>query len=58
MDVKTEWLLCPIWQNKTRVKIREATEIKNFPLFCPKCIQETIIDVKQFIVTVCKNADR
>ena len=23
--------------NKTRVQIREDTELKNFPLFCPKC---------------------
>lgn len=33
MDVKTEWLLCPICQNKIRVKIREDMEIKNSPLF-------------------------
>ncbi len=55
MDVKTEWLLCPICQNKTRVKIREDTEIKNFPLYCPKCRQETVVDVKQFVVSVCKD---
>ncbi|MCH5352870.1 MAG: hypothetical protein J1E06_05340 [Acutalibacter sp.] len=33
----TEWLLCPVCQNKTRVKIRENTEIKNLPIYCPKC---------------------
>lgn len=33
-----EWVICPICKNKTRLKIREDTELKNFPLFCPKCI--------------------
>lgn len=44
---KEQWLLCPICQNKTRIKLREDTELKNFPLFCPKCRQETLINVKQ-----------
>lgn len=35
MNVK--WILCPVCGNKTRVQIREDTELKNFPLFCPKC---------------------
>ena len=55
MNIKAEWLLCPICQNKTRVQIRENTEIKNFPLYCPKCKQETLIDVKNLTVTVHKN---
>ncbi|WP_198927575.1 cysteine-rich KTR domain-containing protein [Tissierella creatinophila] len=33
--------------NKTRVKILDDTVLENFPLFCPKCKQETIINVKQ-----------
>lgn len=55
MTVNTEWLLCPVCQNKTRLKIREDTEIKNFPLYCPKCKQETVVNVKQFVVSVCKD---
>lgn len=43
---KTEWILCPVCGNKTRLQIREDTELKNFPLYCPKCRQETVIDVK------------
>lgn len=49
-----KWLLCPICGNKTRDKIREDTELKNFPLFCPKCKQETVINVKQMNLTVIK----
>ena len=40
------WVLCPICNNKTRTKIRNDTELINFPLFCPKCKQETIINMK------------
>lgn len=34
---KEKFILCPVCGNKTRVQIREDTELKNFPLFCPKC---------------------
>lgn len=55
--MKEEWVLCPQCQSKTRLKIREKTELKWFPLFCPKCKQETLIDVKQFYVTIIKEPD-
>ena len=54
MGTKTEWILCPVCGRKTREKIREDTQLKNFPIYCPKCKQETLIDVKSFIVTICK----
>ena len=31
---------------KTRDRIREDTVLKNYPLYCPKCRQETLIEVK------------
>ena len=49
---RTEWLLCPICQNKTRNKIRADTELKNFPLYCPKCKNESLVNVKSFQVEV------
>ncbi|WP_288576867.1 cysteine-rich KTR domain-containing protein [uncultured Prevotella sp.] len=52
-----EWILCPICKNKTRVQIRKDTELKNFPLFCPKCKQETLITVKDFQIIIIKNTD-
>ena len=51
------WILCPVCGNKTRLKIRKDTELKNFPLFRPKCKQETLIHVKQFNTTVIKEPD-
>ena len=52
-----EWLLCPVCGNKTRLKIREDTELKNFPLYCPKCKQETLIEVTNLQVIVIKEPD-
>ncbi|MEF2865179.1 MAG: cysteine-rich KTR domain-containing protein [Anaerobutyricum sp.] len=54
---QTEWLLCPLCGNKTRNKIREDTVLKNYPLYCPKCKQETLIDVKNLQITVIKEPD-
>ena len=49
---KTKWVFCPVCENKTRLQIREDTELKNFPLYCPKCKQESLIDAKDLQVTV------
>ena len=52
------WLLCPVCKNKTRIKIRGDTEIKNLPLFCPKCKHECLhFDVKQVNTITYKNVD-
>lgn len=54
---KEKWVLCPICNNKTRIKVRPDTVLENFPLFCPKCKQETIISVTgQNVVAVKKAA--
>ena len=42
----SEWILCPICGNKTRSKVREDTVLLRFPLYCPKCRQETLIEVR------------
>ena len=42
----TDWICCPVCGSKTRNKIREDTILKNFPLFCPKCKQETLVNAK------------
>ena len=54
---KTEWIVCPVCRSKTRVKIREDTELVNFPLFCPKCKQESLVSVKQLNMSVIKEPD-
>lgn len=49
---KQQWILCPVCGNKTRTKIQEDTEMKNFPLYCPKCKKETIINVRDMKITL------
>ena len=51
--METEWILCPICGNKTRNRIREDTELKHFPLYCPKC--RHLFDVKGLVVKVIKD---
>lgn len=55
--LKANWLFCPICQSKTRVKVRTDTELKNFPLFCPKCKKESLISVNELKMTIIKEPD-
>lgn len=48
------FILCPACGRKTKVKVIRETELKNFPLFCPKCRQENVIDLRKWQVTVQK----
>ena len=57
MFLEEHWVFCPICGNKTRLKIREDTELKNFPLFCPKCKNEVLINLKELKITVIKEPD-
>lgn len=54
---KLKWIFCPICSSKTRLRLREDTELKNYPLYCPKCKQETLINAKELHITVIKKAD-
>ena len=52
-----KWLLCPVCGNKTRLKLCEDTVLEKFPLFCPKCKQETLINVRQMNMSVIREPD-
>lgn len=47
-----EWIRCPVCGNKTRNKVRRDTELKNFPLYCPKCRQENLINFSFPLMTI------
>ena len=53
----TEWIYGPVCRNKTRLQIRADTKLKNFPLYCPKCKQESLIVAKNLQITVIKEPD-
>ncbi|RKJ60160.1 conjugal transfer protein [Roseburia sp. 1XD42-69] len=38
-------------------RIREDTVLINYPLYCPKCKQETLIEAKNLKITVIKEPD-
>lgn len=54
---KSSWILCPNCGSKTRNRVREDTELKNFPLYCPKCKQESLISIIQCKISVIKEPD-
>lgn len=57
MQEERKWLLCPVCDNKTRLKIRLDTVLENFPLYCPKCKQEMLINVDKLNTIVIKEPD-
>ena len=57
MKKEIEWAKCPVCHSKTRVRIRDDTVLENFPLYCPKCKQETLINVKNLKIVVIKEPD-
>ena len=52
---ENRWIICPECGNKTRVKIKETTIMKDFLLFCHHCKKEFTIDVENFVVKVVGN---
>ncbi|MFG6320043.1 MAG: cysteine-rich KTR domain-containing protein [Lachnospiraceae bacterium] len=55
--MRTEWICFPICCGKTRNRIREDTILKNYPLYCPKCKQEVLIEAKNLQISVIKDPD-
>ena len=51
------WLLCPLCGGKTRSRVRADTILFRYPLYCPKCRRETLVQVQQFHMTVLKEPD-
>lgn len=47
---------CPVCNGETGVKVFEATVLLYFPLTCPCCKQETIINVVKLKLVPCEPA--
>ena len=52
-----EWIICPICENKTRLKMCDNTILNKLQLYCPKCRQETLKNVDSIKITVIKEPD-
>lgn len=55
--IAEEWILCPVCGSKTRDKIRTDTILINYPLYCPKCKQNSLITAENMKITVLKEPD-
>ena len=52
-----KWVLCPVCGAKTRLRILRRTVLRDFPLFCPKCKQESIINISDFQMKIANQPD-
>ena len=52
-----KWLLCPICGAKTRLRLLQRTVLRDFPLFCPKCKQERIINAQNYQIEIIDQPD-
>jgi len=48
------WVRCPTCGSKTRTKVYEDTVLIKFPLYCPKCKTEILIDVVKLKMVISK----
>ncbi len=55
--IKTDWIRCPACGSKTRDKIREDTILRNYPLYCPKCRKETLVNITEFQMIIITEPD-
>ena len=49
--MNNSWLICPVCGGKTRDQIRKDTVLINYPLYCTKCKQTTLINVNELNTT-------
>ena len=43
---KDGFICCPSCGKKTKVKVYDNTSMSNFPLYCPWCKRENIVDIE------------
>lgn len=57
MDKESLWVNCPLCNRKTRIKVFIDTVLIHFPLFCPWCKKETIINIIKLKMVITKEPD-
>lgn len=48
------FIMCPVCGRKTKVKVVRETELENFPLFCPKCKNQCVIELQKGQIAIQK----
>lgn len=49
---------CPICRAKTRTRVLADTVLLNFPLFCPKCKQTCIVNVRDNQISLLQDVSK
>jgi ribosomal protein L44E len=57
MERTGEWLLCPACSHKTRTQVRQYTKLLFFPLYCPKCKKESLVNVEKLNISIVEEPD-
>ena len=52
-----KWVFCPVCGAKTRLRLLRSTVLRDFPLFCPKCRQERVINARNFQIEIIDQPD-
>lgn len=52
-----KWVLRPACGAKTRLRLLQRTVLRDFPLFCPKCKRESIINARSFQIELADQPD-
>lgn len=55
--MESVWLKCPFCRGKTRDRLRGDTVLINYPLYCPKCKRETLINAKELKIEIVTEPD-
>ncbi|MGM9601227.1 MAG: cysteine-rich KTR domain-containing protein [Faecousia sp.] len=53
-DRVPHWVPCPICNKMTEIKVFEDTVLLKFPLYCPKCKKETVINMVKLKMVRCE----
>ena len=49
---ESEWIPCPLCGRKTHTKVYYDTVLVKFPIYCPRCKKEMLIDVVKLKMVV------
>lgn len=56
-EAEQQWVLCPVCGAKTRLRLLQRTVLLDFPLYCPKCRRESIINACNYRIETVNQPD-
>ena len=56
-EAEQQWVRCPVCGAKTRLRLLQRTVLRDFPLYCPKCRRESIINARNYRIETVNQPD-